>query len=304
MPLSPIFPESRRIAIFSDIHGNRQALGAILKDMQARGIKDIACNGDLITSSAHSAEVVKKIRELGIPSTRGNHERYLFELSDPADEKWQLDNWAATRHEYKVLDTRDKSWLYDLPESLCLQEEKIPLFMTHGAPGDDRARLTSQTSEQSWQSIFASFPQNTTLIGSHLHRFWRYEGMHGQFVRTPSAGLPLDGDTSAAYCVLERQTNGWTVELCRVAYDLDKELADFKKSDFYQEGGVFTHLLWLELKTARWWVMPFFAHLATVFADSQEGRKGYSHEEMRFAWQSFDRNLYPDYDPDKSDVLV
>lgn len=298
MNLEPIFSEStKRIAVFSDIHGNKQALNAVLNDIAARGIKDVVCNGDLITSSAQSEYVTKQIKALGIPVTRGNHERYLLELENPNDVKWTLDNWAVTRYEFEHLDTAIKSWLYGLPSMLCLISGDYPLFMTHAAPEDDRANLTASLSEAEWAHLFKVFPEKTTLIGSHLHRFWHYEYLQHQFIRTPSAGLPLDKDTRAGYCILELTSYGWKVEECRVSYNIEKELHDFKASDFYKVGGVFSHLLWLELKTAEWWILPFFKHLAKVLP-ANEKRLGFTHDEMNAAWQSFDQAAYAAYSPD------
>jgi len=296
--IDPIFPEStKRIAVFSDIHGNKQALNAVLNDIAARGIKDVVCNGDLITSSAQSDYVTKQIKTLGIPVSRGNHERYLLELENPNDEKWFLDNWAVTRYEFEHLDAAIKSWLYGLPAMLCLVAGEHPLFMTHGAPGNDRANLTAKLSRADWAQVFKPFPEQTTLIGSHLHRFWRYKETRHQFIRTPSAGLPLDKDTRAGYCIFEHTQSGWTAEECRVSYDIEKELRDFKASEFYKVGGVFSHLLWLELKTAEWWILPFFRHLAKVLPHNEQ-RLGFTHDEMNAAWQSFDQAAYSEYSPD------
>lgn len=37
-----------KVAIFSDIHGNREALISIIKDIKKEGIKKIICLGDTI----------------------------------------------------------------------------------------------------------------------------------------------------------------------------------------------------------------------------------------------------------------
>lgn len=292
--------KTKRIAVFSDIHGNRQALDAILKDISSKGIKDVVCNGDLISSSAHSAYVVNRIRALGIPSTKGNHERYLHELFDTNDDRWQIDNWAVMQHEFNTLASETKQWLVSLPVNICLVEGDAPLVMTHAAPGNDQGVISASFQNQDWQELFAPLPPNATLIGSHVHIFWQYRWQKNYFVRTPSAGLPLDRDTRAGYCILERHQNTWTVEECRVPYDLDKELNDLKNSELYDIGGVFTQILWLELKTARVWTGPFFKHLAKVFPDikGQEARKGYSHAEMKDAWKTFNRDEYPEHNPD------
>ncbi len=44
------------IAIISDIHGNLEALEAVLADIDRRGIKDIVCLGDVVGYGASPAD--------------------------------------------------------------------------------------------------------------------------------------------------------------------------------------------------------------------------------------------------------
>ncbi|MCO6449646.1 MAG: metallophosphatase family protein [Caldilineales bacterium] len=293
--------DTRSIAIISDIHGNIRALDAVLADIAAQDVERVVCNGDLITGSAHAAEVVARIRTLGIPCTRGNHERYLAEMDDPADAKWRAANWTPTQHDYISLTPGQHAWLRELPELLWLCDGPAPLVMTHGAPGNDSARLTAQTPPPEWRNLFADFPAGITLVGSHLHWFWQTAQSDYRFVRTPSVGLPLDGDVRAGYVILRRNGDGWRAEHRRVGYDLQTELEAFRASDYYQASGIVGHLFWEELRTARWWLMPFFAHLRHLcnISNAAPGGFGYSHEDLAAAWQTFDHSQYPEYNPDQ-----
>ncbi len=298
---NPVLPsETRSVAILADIHGNIRALDAVLDDIAQQDIDAVVCNGDLITSSAHSVEVVQRIRQLGIPCTRGNHERYLQELADPGDEKWNQANWAPTHHDFRVLDTEERRWLIGLPDTLWLCDGEAPLVMAHGAPGDDVARVTAQNGEDDWRVLFADLPDGMTLVGSHLHWYWQRRWRGNLFVRTPSAGLPLDGDQRAGYVILRREERGWSAEQRRVAYDLAGELAAFRLSDYYREGGVVAHLFWEELRTARWWLIPFFSHLRQASAKIalSPGVTGIDAETLQTALRTFDHTQFPDYDPD------
>ncbi len=294
--------QTRSVAILSDIHGNIRALDAVLDDIASLDIDAVVCNGDLITSSAHSVEVVRRIRRLGIPCTRGNHERYLQELADPGDEKWIHANWAPTHHDFRVLSADDRKWLTELPDTLWLCDGVAPLVMAHASPGDDVARVTAQNSEDAWHALFVSLPDGVTLVGSHLHWYWQHRWRSYQFVRTPSVGLPLDGDTRAGYLILRRQEKGWSAAQRRVEYDLAGELAAFRQNDYYSEGGVIAQLFWEELRTARWWLVPFFSHLRRVSSAAAltPGVTGFDAEMLQAARQTFDHTQFPDYNPDAS----
>jgi hypothetical protein len=299
--LNPILPaKTRSVAVLSDIHGNIRALDAVLADIAEQDINAVVCNGDFVTSSAHSVEVVDRIRQLSFPSTSGNHERYLQELADPANVKWKQANWAPTIHDYQVLSADARQWLTELPDTLLLCDGEAPLVMAHAAPGNDVARVTAQHTDNDWRALFANLPEGSTLIGSHLHWYWQHQWQGYQFVRTPPVGLPLDGDRRAGYLILRRQEKGWSTEQRRVLYDVESELAAFQQSDFYHEGGVIGHLFWEELRTARWRLVPFFSHLRLVSTTTalSPGVNGYDPETLQAALHTFDPTLFPEYHPD------
>ncbi len=68
-----------RIAVFSDIHGNLEALKEILKDIAKENIDEIICLGDVIGLGPESKECLDLIINNNIKLILGNHELcYLF----------------------------------------------------------------------------------------------------------------------------------------------------------------------------------------------------------------------------------
>ncbi|MDD4067175.1 MAG: metallophosphoesterase [Clostridia bacterium] len=67
-----------KIAIFADIHGNKEALIAILKDIEMQNIKDIICLGDVIGLGPNPKECMNLIIENNIKMVLGNHELYCL----------------------------------------------------------------------------------------------------------------------------------------------------------------------------------------------------------------------------------
>ena len=53
-----------KIAIISDIHGNMQALEAVLKNIEAEKCEKIFCLGDLAMAGPEPAKTIEKIQEL------------------------------------------------------------------------------------------------------------------------------------------------------------------------------------------------------------------------------------------------
>lgn len=67
-----------KIAIFSDIHGNLQALTAILKDIKENDIDKVYCLGDVIGIGPNPKECLDLIIENKVNMVLGNHELYYL----------------------------------------------------------------------------------------------------------------------------------------------------------------------------------------------------------------------------------
>ena len=83
-----------RTAIFGDIHANLEALEAVLADADSQGVTDYVCLGDVVGYNADPAACLNRIREMGCPTVKGNHDK-------DASEDYSLDSMnptAATRH--------------------------------------------------------------------------------------------------------------------------------------------------------------------------------------------------------------
>ena len=70
-----------RIAVLADIHSNLRALDAVVDDIATRGVDEVVVGGDIVGRGPQGAAVVDRVRELGWPSVRGNHEDYLVAFS-------------------------------------------------------------------------------------------------------------------------------------------------------------------------------------------------------------------------------
>lgn len=133
-----------RLAIFSDVHGNRFALETVLRAIAVDGSFDaVIAAGDLALGGADPAGCVDLIREAGALAVYGNTETYLTDPDTvPPDElhrkKWdhlrtQVD-WALP-----ILSLERVAWLKGLPFSLRFSptpnaEEDLLVF--HGNPKD------------------------------------------------------------------------------------------------------------------------------------------------------------------------
>ncbi len=71
------------LAVIADIHGNVDALTAVLAEIDRRGIARIVNLGDHASGPLAAAETMALLRTRPMQAIRGNHDRYLTTL-DPA----------------------------------------------------------------------------------------------------------------------------------------------------------------------------------------------------------------------------
>ena len=100
-----------RVAVISDVHGNRVALDAVLSDMPE--VDGIVCAGDVVGYNPWPAECVAELRERGVPTVMGNHDRAVA-----SGTAFRFNGMAAAGVEYtrEVLDDDAMAWLSDLPD--------------------------------------------------------------------------------------------------------------------------------------------------------------------------------------------
>jgi predicted phosphodiesterase len=70
--------EMSQFAIISDIHGNLEALKAVMNDLDRRGIDTVFCLGDIIGYGASPLECLDLVAERCVGTLCGNHDMAVF----------------------------------------------------------------------------------------------------------------------------------------------------------------------------------------------------------------------------------
>ena len=223
----------KKYGIFGDVHGNLEALEAVLIDMEEQGVTHPLCLGDLVGYGANPAECVEVIRALDCPVVRGNHddlatlEKSPSSFSEPA--RISLD------YSRRQLSPAQRNFLRRLP--LVWAEDPITLVhATLDGPeswGYISTRLEAQTSFL-YQKSPLCFVGHTHRAGAFaqerdvrpiefrrvdIHPDRRKIGRKFLF-NVGSVGQPRDGDWRAAYAIYAPGQE-W-VDLRRVNYNIEK----------------------------------------------------------------------------------
>lgn len=127
--------DSHRLAVIADIHGNLPALEAVLDHLAARAPGVPVVNlGDCVSGPLWPAEVAEALMSAGMPTVRGNHDRWVTDLEPGA--MGRSDRFAR-----EEMTDGQLTWLRRLPQTLdfTLQggEGRVRVHALHASPGDD-----------------------------------------------------------------------------------------------------------------------------------------------------------------------
>ena len=93
-----------KIALISDIHGNIDALEAVLKDAQVQGVEGYAFLGDYIFDLPFANDVVRRIRALpNATFISGNKEALLDRLAGEDQSTWTHNQVGVIYQTYREL---------------------------------------------------------------------------------------------------------------------------------------------------------------------------------------------------------
>jgi putative phosphoesterase len=212
-----------RIAIVSDIHGNRTAFEAVLTDLRQTSPDVVFHGGDLCHAGGSPAEIVDRIRDLGWPGVVGNTDEMLFEpesLEEFARQTPKLQPLCATMREMANA-TREKlgeerlAWLRGLPRV----HSQGQLGLLHASPESLWRAPMPEASDQELETMYK--PLGTPLVVyGHIHRSYIRRVSSIIVANSGSVSLSYDGDRRATYLLLHDSTP----EIRRVEYDVDKEI--------------------------------------------------------------------------------
>jgi len=221
--------EPMRVAVFSDIHANLEALEAVLAHAAHKQADRYICLGDVVGYGANPNECIELLRSLpDCPCLLGNHDAavlgipinmkrearqaivwtrevisktgiwFLREMEDII--KWQDISFCHSNP------YRPRNWYYVtektyISSSFARSKAKI-LFVGH-------THVPIAITRKNFFCIYIRSPQHTMVVpAAELNR---------QIFNCGSVGQPRDGDPRASYLIYDDRQK--TIEFYRIAYD-------------------------------------------------------------------------------------
>lgn len=225
MRAEPIPP---KYAIFGDVHGNLEALNAVLQSTREEGVSRYACVGDIVGYGANPVECVEKIRALGCKVVLGNHDAGVVGRTDI-----RFFNSAAkeaVQWSKEALDDATASFLSALPY-VARTEHFTLVHATLGNPEEWRYIFSCFEAES-----YFRFQEDPVCFVGHTHipccfstntledfsqaMSIRLESEAKYIVNVGSVGQPRDNNPLACYVVYDLAEN--LIKFVRVPYDVPK----------------------------------------------------------------------------------
>ena len=221
-----------RYFIFTDIHGNSEALDSVLQLASEQNIDHFLFLGDMVGYGASPGEIINRLKNLdSLTLIRGNHDKAVCQ----PDLVESFNPIAATAIHWTRdhLDPENIDFLKDLPQGPMNLEEDITIC--HGAPFDEDFYIFGEFDAAEAFIHFASF----VCFFGHTHYPFIYSEkdhlVEGTFVtgnsneiqleegnryliNPGSVGQPRDRNNRAACAVYDSEIR--TIHFHRLEYDI------------------------------------------------------------------------------------
>jgi predicted phosphodiesterase len=223
-------------AIISDIHGNLEALEAVLADIAPKDVQEIFCLGDIVGYGPNPCECIDRVSDLDM-CLLGNHDQAA--LFDPEGFNAGAERaifWTRSVLEKAKGPRAETRWefLGELNRRHMSDDEKT--MYVHGSarnPLNEYVFPDDIYNQVKMEKIFALVPQYCFQGHTHIPGVFtetlefldpkeidsKYElGSQKVMINVGSVGQPRNNDSRSSYVTVD----GNTVTFHRVDYDIDK----------------------------------------------------------------------------------
>lgn len=228
------------VTVFGDIHANLPALEAVLRDIDARGLTNLYCLGDLVGYGTFPNEVVEIIRARHIPTLMGNYDQGVGHDSDDCGCAYKTPE-ARALGERSIAWTNahtsaeNKAFLRALPVQIPLTLGDLRVMLVHGSPRKVNEYLYADRPDASFERLLDLVSADVLMCG-HTHLPYHKALPSGRHViNAGSVGKPKDGDPRAGYVVLRASGRDLRVEFARVAYDVEQAAQAIEATEMPRE---------------------------------------------------------------------
>jgi predicted phosphodiesterase len=245
-----------RRALISDIHGNQEALLAVLADIRGQQVKDTVCLGDIIGYGPNPNECLDLVIKNCAFTILGNHDQAaLFDPDGFNPAALQAIYWTRDQLDRGPGTQADINRRWDFLGELPRMHRDGQVLYVHGSPRDPTNEYVFPEYVFDQRKIELLFNRiDQYCFQGHTHQpgvftpdcdfitpaqcDYRWElGPQKLMVNVGSVGQPRDGDRRSCYVIYDSDQR--TIQFRRVEYDVEstvkKILAEPRLADMLGE---------------------------------------------------------------------
>jgi putative phosphoesterase len=220
-----------KVAALYDIHGNIDALDAVVEEVRQAQVDLVVIGGDVLPGPM-PRETLDRLLELEIPTRAilGNGDRVVLSQMDGRDISevrgvfLEAIEWTAGQ-----LDRRHRDWLARWPATCQIAIDGLgEVLFCHATPRNDTECFTRQTPQARLRPVFAGVTAGTVVCG-HTHMQFDRAVAGVRVVNAGSVGMPFARPPGAYWALL-----GPEVQLRRTVYDFDHTAERIRRTSFPQ----------------------------------------------------------------------
>ncbi len=210
-------PTYNVIGVISDVHGNYEALKAVMSDPKAKGVKLWVSAGDIVGLGPQPEEVIGAFMEGDVLSIAGNYDGEVLSTDSTRWKGLKETGSVSKRFTKSALSKTSIKYLRSLGKEMGLTIGDRRFLLVHGSPGSDEEKLDPDIDSELISKYLREVPAEV-LISGHTHKpiLWELGGR--TYLNPGSVGRPMDGDPRASYAIVDLKP--FNIELVRVPYDV------------------------------------------------------------------------------------
>lgn len=215
-----------KIGVVTDVHGNLEALEAVLHALDTEQVDMIWSLGDMIAMGPDSNAVMERLIDRGAHMISGNHDEAVVSLLAGHGHP---ESYAHTRphHEWvaRHLDSRYVDVLESLPRTITSEMASQKAFGIHyHIPSEKRqASIVDEPFHdileptlENMQRLYGEYDGDIILFGHH-HPVHLFEDEKKRYVNPGALGVARD--ELARFAILSDGENGMQIDLRAVPYN-------------------------------------------------------------------------------------
>ena len=228
-----------KIAAISDIHGNMDALSAVMDDIAKHECSKIVVLGDYAMAGPQPKDAVEFFMQQKdnpmYDMIQGNTDLMISDYNDDI-EKLMSENapimLSALKDDLKILNSSHTNFLRQLPIQKEIVCDGIKILLVHGSPRKNNEDILPTATLEQVENMVKSTDADIILCG-HTHIPCGFQTSKKQtVVNVGSVGRPFTPQPKSCYLIIEINDGKYSFEHQFVEYDKECAYIKLKNRNF------------------------------------------------------------------------